>query len=197
MRKIVPVTRCKVGLLGGSFNPPHMGHINISLMSLKKFNLSKVIWLVTPCSPMKIQSSYSSLESRVEKCKTITNPYKNKIKVRDIEKSFRSFYSSNSLEEIKKWHRDIEFYWIIGCDNLLQISKWYKWEKIFTMSRVVVCERTSMALKSHNVKPSHKFKSKHLYNRSPICENDSDFYILHIKKINLSSSEIRSFSCLK
>jgi nicotinate-nucleotide adenylyltransferase len=140
---------------------------------------------------MKEQSIYSSLESRVEKCREITRPYKNKIYISDIEKNFRNFYSSSSLEKIKMCHRDIDFYWIIGCDNLLQIDKWYNWEKIFKLTKVLVCERTSMVLKSHNVRASHKFQPQHIYNNSTISQDISHFYILHGRKINLSSSEIR------
>lgn len=188
----MPVTKCKVGLLGGSFNPPHMGHINISLGALKKFSLSRIIWLVTPCSPMKSKSVYSSLESRVEKCKLISEVYKNKIQVLDLEKNFRNYYSSNSLEEIKKWHRDIDFHWIIGCDNLLTIDSWYKWEKIFKTTKVIVCERTSMGLKSHNVKASHKFNPTHLSNQSIAPIKKQGFYIFHMRKVNISSTQIRA-----
>ena len=93
MRKIIPIENCKIGLLGGSFNPPHIGHLNISLRTLKKFNLSKIIWLVTPCSPMKSAAIYNDLETRVKMCQDLTKHYANKIQVIDIEKNFRNFFN--------------------------------------------------------------------------------------------------------
>lgn len=192
MRKILPVDGPKVGILGGSFNPPHIGHLNISLKAIKKFNLSRIIWMVTPCSPMKDKSIYDDLEIRVEKCKRITSDYSNKIKVVDIEKNFRNFYSSDSINQIKKWHRKTEFYWIIGCDNLLHIDKWQKWKMIFEMTKVIVCERTSMGLKANNTRASFNFKPSHIKNLD--ITHDSGFSILHIKKVNISSTEIRAKS---
>jgi nicotinate-nucleotide adenylyltransferase len=75
----------KIGILGGSFNPPHEGHVHISLETLKRFNLSHVFWLVTPCSPTKNSSSYEDLTKRVQKCVEITKPYSNKITILDIK----------------------------------------------------------------------------------------------------------------
>lgn len=192
MRRIIPVRSCKVGLLGGSFNPSHIGHINISLQTLKKFNLSKIIWLVTPCSPLKSSSMYEDLQVRMKQCQEITKPYSNKIEVLDIEKNFRNFYSSESIREIKKWHRDVEFYWIIGCDNLLNIYKWRKWQKIFEMTKVIVCERTSMSLKSQNTKAVFNFDPQHIVNARLVESKANNLYIFHTKKITISSTEIRA-----
>ena len=191
MRKIIPVRNCRIGLLGGSFNPPHIGHLNISLKSLKKFNLSKIIWLVTPCSPLKSSSIYEDLQVRVKQCQEMIQSYSNKIEVIDIEKNFRNFYSSESIKEIKKWHRDVQFYWIIGCDNLLNIYKWRKWKMIFKMTKVIVCERTLMALKAHNTKAVLNFNTEHIINGGMVEAIENDLYIFHTKKITISSTEIR------
>ncbi len=185
----------KIGILGGSFNPPHEGHVHISLETLKRFDLSHVFWLVTPCSPTKNSSSYEDLTKRVQKCVEITKPYSNKITILDIEKFFKNFYSANTIECIKTMHPNAEIYWIIGCDNILQISKWYKWKNIFEKTNVVVCERSEMSIKLHNTKPAHNFEPKNIYSEFQIDKNilntGTTFFMLHIRKIDISSTKIR------
>lgn len=197
MRRIIPVSKCKIGLLGGSFNPPHIGHVHISLKVLKKFKLSKIIWLVTPCSPVKSPSLYEVLEVRVKNCNEITKDYVNKIEVVDIEKNFRNFYSSHSIKEIIRWHPQIEFYWIIGCDNLINIHKWEKWQNIFTDTKVVVCERSSISLKVQNSKVTFNFNPKHIVNGHLIDHMSDMLSIYHTKKINISSTDIRASKSLQ
>jgi nicotinate-nucleotide adenylyltransferase len=197
MRKIIAVPECKIGLLGGSFNPPHIGHLHISLKALKKFKLSKIIWLVTPCSPMKARAIYDDLQVRVKSCKEIIKNHMNRIEVLDIEKNFRNFYSSNSIKEITTWHPQIKFYWIIGCDNLLNIHKWQKWQNIFKSTKVVVCERSSMSLKSHNTKVTFNFNPNHIVNSGLIELSSHRLYIYHTKKVNISSTDIRAEQALQ
>ena len=183
----------KIGILGGSFNPPHEGHVHISLETLKRFNLSHIFWLVTPCSPAKDPSSYDNITRRFQQCVDIIRPYKNKITILDIEKFFKNFYSANTIEVIKNIHPQAEIYWIIGCDNILEIDKWYKWRSIFEKTNLVVCERSDMSIKIHNTKAAHNFNKKDICNASQINENNrNSFFMLHIKKINISSTKIRS-----
>jgi len=197
MRKIISVPKCKIGILGGSFNPPHIGHLHISLAVLKKFGLSKIIWLVTPCSPLKPISLYDNLEVRVKKCKEITKDYINKVLVLDIEKNFRNFYSSNSIKEIIRWHPEVTFYWIIGCDNLLNIHKWEKWQSIFKKTKVIVCERSSISLKAQNTKVTFNFNPNHIVNGNITNNLSDELYIYHTKKINISSTDIRAEKALQ
>ncbi len=183
----------KIGILGGSFNPPHEGHVHISLETLKRFNLSHIFWLVTPCSPAKDPSSYDNITRRFQQCIDIIRPYKNKMTILDIEKFFKNFYSANTIEVIKNIHPQAEIYWIIGCDNILEIDKWYKWRSIFEKTNLVVCERSDMSIKIHNTKAAHNFNKKDICNASQINENNrNSFFMLHIKKINISSTKIRS-----
>lgn len=189
---LLSIKNSRIGLLGGSFNPPHIGHINITLQAMRKFALCKVIWLVTPCNPLKNSNLYESLQTRVQRCIEITKPYSNKIVISDIEKSFRTFYSSNTIKEIHNTHSLAEIYWIIGCDNLLQMHKWYKWQKIFDMAKVIVCERTHLALKSHNMKVTHNIEQQHLFHFSGLANSHKRLYILHCKRINISSTKLRS-----
>ena len=192
MRNISSISRTKIGLLGGSFNPPHIGHINISLRVLKKFSLSKVYWLVTPCSPHKNENIYESLKGRLEKCLKITRQFSNRIKVLDIEKNYRTYFSSDTIKKIKSIHNQAEIYWIIGCDNLINIHKWHKWKQICELSHVVVCERSMIALKTHNLKASFNFKVDHIFNQETTTKVDKPISIFHMKKCNISSTELRS-----
>ncbi len=191
MHSIQNIIGSKIGLLGGSFNPPHSGHINISLRVLKKFNLSRVYWLVTPCSPHKYSDSYESLERRIEKCLQITKNFSNKIKVLDIEKNQRTYFSSDTLQRIKRMNPDFELYWIIGCDNLLSIHKWHKWKRIFEISHIVVCERNDISLKIMNLKASFNFNPNYISNQDKIDITKKDFSVFHMKRDNISSTDLR------
>lgn len=192
MHKISIISKTKIGLLGGSFNPPHIGHLNISLRVLKKFGLSKIYWLVTPCSPHKHHGGYAILEERLKKCLEITHAFSNRIKVLDIEKDQRTYFSSDTIKRIKSIHITAEIFWIIGCDNLINMHNWHNWQQIFNLSRVVVCERSTIALKAHNSQISFNFETDHILNQKLFINKKNNLLIFHMKKNNISSTELRN-----
>ncbi len=188
--------RIRVGLLGGSFNPPHHGHVHVSLEAIRKFDLAYVIWLVTPQNPFKPITLYSQLSTRVAKSLAITKPYSNKIKITDIEKFFRNTYSANTVSRIKQMHQNAKFYWIMGGDNIFHIHKWHMWEQIFNITRVALCERNETLFKVKNTKVANTFNCQHLSNvynpkGNHNISKKTNFVVLHIKKVIISSTQIR------
>ena len=116
-----------IGILGGSFDPPHRGHLSISKIAIKKINLNKVLWVVTKKNPFKNKPFYS-VTQRIRFAKEITKKNK-KIQVVYLDKivgSSRTFNIINYL--IKKKIQNI--YFIIGSDNLIGFHKWKNWKKI-------------------------------------------------------------------
>jgi nicotinate-nucleotide adenylyltransferase len=178
----------KIGILGGSFNPPHIGHVHISLQTMKRFGLSYVFWLLTPCNPTKNPATYISLPERFKKCLEITKHYQNKIKILDIEKFFRNNYSANTVDFIKTIHPNTEIYWIMGCDNILHFHKWYKWRNIINKTKIVVCERSEMGIKFHNTKASNNYG----FSVVNIKHEEGNLMMFHMKKINISSTNLRN-----
>ena len=181
----------QIGLLGGSFDPPHRGHIFISLEAKKILSLDEIWWLVTPQNPLKIYKPASYTE-RVRNCKTLTKNHP--IVIKEIEKKINSRYSQFTIEYLCNNFSNIKFYWLMGADNLINFHKWQKWRKFFNQISIVIFRRHSYnnaALKSTT---SKTFASFHI-NPNQINKmqfiNYPSWTFLHNKEIKISSSEIR------
>ncbi len=128
----------RVGLLGGSFDPPHEGHRNISLAALKALGLDQVWWLVSPTNPLKAIKPWP-LQKRIRQCeRKAAHP---RIRVTGFECGRDSFYTVDSLKFLKRRFGNTDFVWIMGADNLKSIHHWYRWHDIFSMMPVLVMDR--------------------------------------------------------
>ena len=181
-----------IGLLGGSFDPPHKGHLHISLEAKKILKLDEIWWLVTPQNPLKI-SKPATYKERIKNCHSLTKGHP--IKITEIEKKINSKYSYESINFIQNHYQNIKFFWLMGADNLINFHNWEKWHDIFKDISVVVFKRhgynnkalNSLALKKFiqyqiNVNPIDKVNFKHL---------PSWTWINNIE-IKISSTEIRN-----
>jgi len=180
-----------IGLLGGSFDPPHKGHLYISLEAKKILKLDEIWWLVTPKNPLKINQP-ASYEDRLKNCKLIV---KNQpIKVKEIEKKINSKYSYQTIKYLHKHYKNINFFWLMGADNLINFHKWQKAQRIFNEIPIVVFRRygyNDKALKSYT---SNFYKSFKLSNKNIHVSNFDKrpaWTIIQNKEIKISSTEIR------
>ena len=180
-----------IGLLGGSFDPPHNGHLYISLEAKKILKLDEIWWLVTPQNPLKI-SEPATYSERVYNCKLITRG--KPIKVYEIEKKINSKYTYQSLKYILNNYKNIKFFWLMGADNLIHFHKWQKWKQIFNNISIVVFKRhgyNNKALKSIALKTySQSQIFSNPINKKYFVELPSWTWIKN-REINISSSEIR------
>ena len=182
----------KIGLLGGSFDPPHKGHLFISLEAKKILKLDEVWWLVTPKNPLKI-SEPASYQERVDNCKKITRNFP--IKVQEIEKNINADYSYKTINYILKHYNNIKFFWLMGADNLINFHKWEKWQKIFNNMSIVIFRRHGYNTKALKSIASQRFKNNRVISSN--IELDDFIYtpswsLVENKEIRISSSEIRS-----
>ena len=180
-----------IGLLGGSFDPPHKGHLYISLEAKKILNLDEIWWLVTPQNPLKINKP-ASYKERVRNSRLIT---KNQpIKIKEVEKKINSKYSYQTIKYLNTHYKNIKFVWLMGADNLINFHKWQNAFKIFNEIPIVVFRRygyNEKALKSYtsNFYKNFKINDKNI--------NIESFYklpawtIIPNKEIKISSTEIR------
>ena len=180
-----------IGLLGGSFDPPHRGHIYISLEAKKILSLDQVWWLVTPQNPLKITRPATYIE-RINNCNDISRTHP--IVVKEIEKKINSKYSYNTIEYLSNHYSSIKFYWLMGADNLVNFHKWQNWKKFFNKISVVIFKRDGYnrdALKSISSKTfeNYQIKSKKL-NQIHFTSLPSWAFIQN-KEIRISSTEIR------
>ena len=180
-----------IGLLGGSFDPPHKGHLYISLEAKKILKLDEIWWLVTPQNPLKINQP-ASYSERVKNCKIMT---KNKpIKIKEIEKKINSQFSYQTIKYLNKHYKNINFFWLMGADNLINFHQWQNAHRIFNEIPIVVFRRygyNQQALKSYI---SNLYKNFRLKNKNIHIDNFNQlpaWTIIQNKEIRISSTEIR------
>ena len=168
----------KIGILGGTFDPPHQGHLYISKTALRKLKLSKLIWTVTKKNPLK-KKPYLSLKLRINLAKKMTINEK-KIKIKYYDNKVKSVNTFKLLNYIKKRNKNSKIFFLIGADNLVKLHKWKNWKKIPSLAKIVVFPRTNFSIKSSKAIARKKLKEK-------------DLIYIKSKLINISSSLIRKF----
>jgi nicotinate-nucleotide adenylyltransferase len=144
-----------IGLLGGSFNPPHVAHRLISEAALKRAALDKVWWIVSPGNPLKRRTPPAPLAERMRLCRAMaTNPH---IVVTDFEADLPSPYTASTIAFLKTRNPLVHYVWVMGADNLASFDRWERWREIFTMVPVVVVDRPGWRLKALASKAARAF----------------------------------------
>ena len=164
-----------IGILGGSFDPAHNGHLKISKIAIKKIKLSKILWLVTKKNPLKGKPLYS-LQKRLHIARNITKNMK-KIKVLHLDKTVRSSRSINIINYLIQKKKPKIIYLMLGSDNLISFHKWKSWKKIVKLTKLIVFSRKGYDRKSYN-----SIVAKYLKNKIIFIKN---------KPIIISSSILR------
>jgi nicotinate-nucleotide adenylyltransferase len=170
--------RYKVGVLGGTFDPPHIGHLNISKIAIKILKLDNLIWVVAKQNPLK-KKPYLSVKARLLLSKHIVKKRK-KISVTYLNNKIKSLSTYKILKYLKKINKNNKLFFIMGSDNLVQFHKWKNWKKITEVANIVVFPRTNYPNKSFNSIISKVLKK-------------DDLIYINSKKMNISSSLIRKF----
>ncbi len=134
----------RVGLFGGSFNPPHEGHLHVSETALVRGRLDQVWWLVTPGNPLKDHSQLAPLAERVRTCRDLIGD--RRIKVTALEAKYNLNYTQETLSLVKKLKPRVDFVWIMGADNLAGFHHWQNWHKIAQMMPIMVIDRPGSTL---------------------------------------------------
>ena len=131
----------RIGVLGGSFNPAHEGHRHISLLALKRLRLHEVWWMVSPQNPLKDRADMAPFVRRLATAKQIARHPR--IRVTDIERRLHTVYTVDTLLALTRRFPDCSFVWLMGADNLAQISAWKGWRRIFRTVAIAVFARPS------------------------------------------------------
>ena len=149
-----------IGLLGGSFNPPHAAHRMISEVALKRLGLDKVWWIVSPGNPLKKRGDTLPLPERLVLCREVArNPH---IVVTDFEADLQTPYTASTLAFLKMRNPLVRYVWIMGADNLATFDRWHRWREIFTMVPIVVVDRPGWRLKALASKAARAFAAARL-----------------------------------
>ena len=167
--------KINIGILGGTFDPAHKGHLEISNQAKKKFKLRYIIWAITKKNPLKKKSN-SSLEERIKFAKKIATKSKF-IKVKFYEDKINSNKTFDLINYIGK-NKLLNINFIMGADNLIIFHKWHKWKLISQKCNILVFDRQGYKAKSLK---SITFKLLRLKNLK----------FIKFKKVNISSSQLR------
>ncbi|RMF41180.1 MAG: nicotinate-nucleotide adenylyltransferase [Alphaproteobacteria bacterium] len=133
----------KVGLLGGSFDPPHEGHIHITRRALKAFALDRIWWLVSPGNPLKARGP-AALERRIAAARAlIDHP---RVTVTGIEARLGTRYTAQTLARLRQRYAGVHFLWLMGADNLAQFHRWQRWQEIMQTVPIGVLARPGAQL---------------------------------------------------
>ena len=173
---MVVAKKKSLGIFGGSFDPPHKGHIEISKISLRKIRLNKIFWIVTKKNPFK-KKYFFSLKERISKSKKAVEKYNN-IKVLYLDDKIKSSRTINVINYLKKTRKKNDLYLILGSDNLLNFHKWTSWKKIVKLTKLIVFSR-----KGYDKKSKESIVVKYL--------NKKNIIFINNKLINISSSNIK------
>ena len=168
----------KIGILGGTFDPAHKGHIAISKEAIRSYKISKVIWAVTKKNPFK-KKSYMTLKERIIYARII-NKNNPRIKVNYYEDKIKSSRTINLINYIKKNNKNSQLFFLMGADNLINFHKWHKWRDICDKCKILVFDRDGYKLKSLKSVAYQKM-------------GDKTFDFITFKKVNISSSKLRKF----
>ena len=167
--------KIKIGILGGTFDPAHKGHLEISKQAKKRFSLKNIIWAITKQNPFK-DESILNLRSRMQFAKKIIGK-NNYIKVKFYEEKIGSNRTIDLIKHLTK-ERKNEIYFIMGADNLINFHKWYKWKAIIKKCNILVFDRQG-------------YKAKSLKSVTFSKTSNKSLTFINFNKVNISSSQLR------
>ncbi len=144
-----------VGLFGGSFNPPHDGHLLVAEIALRRLGLDQLWWMVTPGNPLKSRSELASLDDRLAMSeKLIDDP---RIKITAFEKTLGGSYTADTLAFVKAKNPLVHFVWVMGADSLKTFHHWQKWQTIASTFPIAVIDRPGATLSFLSSKMARTF----------------------------------------
>ena len=134
-----------IGLLGGSFDPPHEGHVHITKQAMKAFNLSKIWWLVSPSNPLKERKPQEISKRYEASRKIMQHPA---VTITDIENRLGSQFTAETIHMLQRIYPGVKFVWLMGADNLVNFHKWDKWNWIVKNVPIGVLARPGEQIKA-------------------------------------------------
>ena len=156
----LPAPGQRIGLLGGSFNPAHRGHLEISRAALDRLGLDRVWWLVSPQNPLKTTHDMAPMEQRLASARALARDPR--ILALALESALGTVYTADTVTALVERFPRARFVWLMGADNLIQVSDWKNWETIFRTVAVAVFDRPSYSLGALAATAARRFARRRL-----------------------------------
>jgi len=181
-----------VGLLGGSFDPPHAGHVHITLEALRRFGLDRVWWLVTPGNPLKARGP-APFARRVAAARALLDHPR--VNVTDIEAQIGTTYTAETTAALQAMHPGVRFVWLMGADNLASFHLWDQWQRLFQTIPIGVLARPGDRTAARCSIAATRYRNAQLNGREsglvsllpPPC-----WSFVNVPMVNVSSTAIRA-----
>jgi nicotinate-nucleotide adenylyltransferase len=181
-----------IGLFGGSFDPPHAGHLHVSREALKRFGLDRVWWLVSPGNPLKANGP-APLPRRMAAARALVRHPR--IVVTDIEARIGTRYTAETIARLIALYPGVRFVWLMGADNLAQFHRWQRWEWILNTVPVGVLARQGQRISARSAKAAVIYRAAKLpaTHASLLARAEAPAWcFLNVPMVDVSSSAIRA-----
>jgi nicotinate-nucleotide adenylyltransferase len=134
----------RIGLFGGTFDPPHQAHLGAALLALKRLKLDRIWWMVTPGNPLKDTRGLAPLEQRIAAARALA--HHPRIDVTGFEAVIKTRYTYDTVRWLLARCPGVRFVWIMGADNLRHFHRWQRWRDIASILPIVVVDRLGPSL---------------------------------------------------
>lgn len=193
MQKLPRPRGKKIGLLGGSFNPAHAGHVYISRMALKHLKLDEIWWLVSPQNPLKDARGMAPLAQRLASAERVARPSA-RITPTTLETTLGTRYTVDTLKALENAYPNIHFVWLMGADNLSQIHRWKNWKSIFRQVSIAVFDRAPHGARSSESRAAKYFATAQVpehYSGKLVFMKPPAWIFLHVPRHPASATALR------
>ncbi|WP_045386977.1 nicotinate-nucleotide adenylyltransferase [Falsirhodobacter sp. alg1] len=178
-----------IGLLGGSFDPAHAGHVHITHEALVRFGLDRVWWLVSPGNPLKARGP-RPMDERLERARALMQDPR--VQVTDLEARLGTRYTAATLRALTRRYPGVRFVWLMGADNLVQFHQWDDWRWIMQNVRIGVLARPGWGAKARLGHAARAFRAEQVPPRQLAGASLPAWAFADMPMVNQSSSAIRA-----
>ncbi len=187
----------RIGLLGGSFNPAHEGHVHISALALDRLKLDQVWWLVSPQNPLKSEATMAPLADRIKGARGLASA-DSRIAVSDLESELGTRHTVDTLQALKRRFPGDAFVWVMGADLLPQISRWKNWRTLFRTVPIAIFARPAYSSRALSAKAARRFAASRIsrYRAGALADLAPPAWVYLRTRLNSqSATKIRSRDC--
>jgi nicotinate-nucleotide adenylyltransferase len=159
--------RLRIGILGGSFNPAHQGHLHIARQALRHAGLDQLWLMVSPANPLKPAAGMAPLPTRLASAAAIADG--RRIVATDIEARLHLHYTADTLAMLRRRFPRADFIWLMGADNLIQLPRWSHWRRIVHTMPLLVMPRPGTTRAALSSRAAHTYARHRLPARATLC----------------------------